>query len=656
MNSITAAPARATKKIVNIAQAQPAHPMNFGRQPPASITSTCETADDPSSWREQVRDMLPKLLEQLRNANDIKALDSTENGSVARALIWHGIKLLERAMPTLRAGSVDDYKTTAYDVHAFLIAAINLDDTAAGLPEILEPVARTMDRIATLVDEASIQPEAPPQPSGEHEQQAFMAGKTLFCNVMTAVAANRDATWLDAAYRYPGVPIDVSAISEALDTIARQPELRHGFCAAATGFLNSAVDSGIISLTARVIQELSHDQCGAGTGEQCDPSQIEERRDIDSRQQAHAPFLAGVALCADMIQVAIDLDAAGDDECDAASLWACVRGRGVQQRSFAAEFLNKITAQPELLEGFAAALSSHLVATGNGGEDPYQLKNFTERDHVGGPDTMYLEEEVEVAPGEEWRRDVDKLLRKCNGTLTDALSVEGLEWGNGPSASMLLRQATEKLDAVIRRVYVDPADQLLGEVNDLQAFTVGAHSMNQVPGTFYSHTKAALFALAKVVEILDMPAPAAPAAAFGDMPDEPVFTDPAEIKLNDVIQRLDAWIDLTEHYDGEADAAFDLMHSEVWGPFYAAQQALYRHDPQTSVLQLMNVGAGLRKVLAAICETDGRWPLIFQSLQLLNALLDDGGDAAARMEFARQTPMPAALPKAAFVHDEAVHH
>lgn len=103
-------------------------------------------------------------------------------------------------------------------------------------------------------------------------------------------------------------------------------------------------------------------------------------------------FMAGKSLAADLIEAALTIAGTGY-EADRAAIQARYRGRGVPQMDFMAPYFERLQAEPELGDGFRAALGSHLVACGNAGDTPDGLRRLTFEDYMGGPGTEYVAEE-----------------------------------------------------------------------------------------------------------------------------------------------------------------------------------------------------------------------------------------------------------------------
>lgn len=103
-------------------------------------------------------------------------------------------------------------------------------------------------------------------------------------------------------------------------------------------------------------------------------------------------FMAGKALAADLIQAALTIAGTGY-EADRAAIQARYRGRGVPQLDFLAPFFVRLQAEPQLADGFRAALGSHLVACGNAGDTPDGLRELPFEEYTGGPGTKYVAEE-----------------------------------------------------------------------------------------------------------------------------------------------------------------------------------------------------------------------------------------------------------------------
>lgn len=110
-------------------------------------------------------------------------------------------------------------------------------------------------------------------------------------------------------------------------------------------------------------------------------------------------FMSGKDLCCELVEEAIRIEQSGSDESELSAAW---RGRGVPQNNFARRFLTKVIEEPELLEGFSAALSCTLRCAGTANDNPGSMRAVTFEDFVGGPDTKYTSEEglEEPAPAE----------------------------------------------------------------------------------------------------------------------------------------------------------------------------------------------------------------------------------------------------------------
>jgi hypothetical protein len=99
-------------------------------------------------------------------------------------------------------------------------------------------------------------------------------------------------------------------------------------------------------------------------------------------------FMAGKALAADLLDAAQSLSADNTVE-----LLAMYRGRNVPQVVFMRDYFETVVARPHLAEGFFASLSAFTALAFAGPIDPEQIREATYLDCVGGPDTVYVEEE-----------------------------------------------------------------------------------------------------------------------------------------------------------------------------------------------------------------------------------------------------------------------
>jgi hypothetical protein len=139
--------------------------------------------------------------------------------------------------------------------------------------------------------------------------------------------------------------------------------------------------------------------------------------------------------------------------------------------------------------------------------------------------------------------------------------------------------------------------------------------------------------------------PAALAAGDADRepepPEEPKFTDPQEAELNDVLWRVDSYIDATEHINLGNKQPLNFKHKHVMGHFYDAQHALWAHQGvKAATVHLCSLHARLMELQDLLDEYDAWGPLVAECLQLLEPYVKGLGhmvkDAPERRETARQ--------------------
>lgn len=221
-------------------------------------------------------------------------------------------------------------------------------------------------------------------------------------------------------------------------------------------------------------------------------------------------WLRGKDLCADMVAEAIKFSG---DAMDRADLQATFRGRGVEQHVFVRPYFDKAQADPDMLEGFLAALSSTLAVAGPANDDPASMQDLTWDDCVGTPETVYMTEEV--SPGEEWRMEVDKLLREANAKFLDALGTEIRDKGEISAAVPLLREVSASIPDLCRTAYASSETDLRESLQKLLTQVRRATGLAAIDtgDSYRKHTRDAERLIEKAISSIGGPAGTPPSGA-----------------------------------------------------------------------------------------------------------------------------------------------
>jgi hypothetical protein len=238
--------------------------------PPAAPAAASPNEDAAPSWRITVRDMLGPVQDAMGAVVTIENLDSAKNGGLVRHNLYGAQAILDAHASMLRTGDPDDYfGSCILPVLARLEGTRTMEHTGLATDLFLRPACETLEAISKILDDASVEPKAPPLPPTDEEIAAFMKGK---------------------------------------------------------------------------------------------------------------------AKAADMVAEAIDISERGSDEAGLEARW---RGKGKPQHAFARKYLVELIERPELLDGFAAALSNTVECAGRGNDSPDTMRALSFEDYIGGPGTNW---------------------------------------------------------------------------------------------------------------------------------------------------------------------------------------------------------------------------------------------------------------------------
>lgn len=332
-------------------------------------------------------------------------------------------------------------------------------------------------------------------------------------------------------------------------------------------------------------------------------------------------FMLGKGLAARMIAKAIEISEEGSDR---AYLEARYRGRDVPQDVFVRPFFASLLANPEMLDGFMAALANTLVTAGSGNDCPEKMSSLLWDDIAGHVDTKYCADEV-APPAEPRALDLilDKLDKHLNAARAKTLPADCLEpLEAAVAASALARLSVRMADAEsalqqVRR-HVFEARTTSPMLEDKHAVARGE--------------------LMEANRLLNKALGGVMVEDRGDAPRSALVA---------LVDRLDYYLEATEHVgEGEPDAVHDLMHrGGVWAMFYDARYAEERGDEPEAVRLIPELREKIATAFAMCDELDARWALFKVSLDLIDEFRPkrSGAPASPRVRPATLAAGPAIL-------------
>lgn len=184
-----------------------------------------------------------------------------------------------------------------------------------------------------------------------------------------------------------------------------------------------------------------------------------------SEFEAADNFMAGKALAADLIEVSLAANRTGDR----ADLLAKYRGRNVSQDVFARDYLDAVHARPHLVEGFCAGLSAFLASAPTAALTPASVREASYLDCVGGPDTVYEGDEINVsgaqpptqppaslAPEPDWVTGMLRILGKLSELARAAGQID-------PGGRSNTEVYASRLDLMAADMLEDHQNRLVGD-------------------------------------------------------------------------------------------------------------------------------------------------------------------------------------------------
>jgi hypothetical protein len=367
---------------------------------------------------------------------------------------------------------------------------------------------------------------------------------------------------------------------------------------------------------------------------------------IDRGSYGQQQFMRGKALLADLLDQVWATEADNDIE-------AKHRPCGVMQNTSAADAcLNQLRFDYGAQRGFAAALTGSIsIGASFGLPDSDMVRDFTYEECIGGPNTVYSnEEERGTDPAASatsptgiaaWRVTVQVAVGKIKDLFSALEEVDHTKGDGNPVAADLARIADRLLDENEELLRTSSADDYYGTCfRFVQAQLVGAKSLPNLSGSVDAIVTAAHDKAQEVVSFLDTadsePRPVADVAATlaqidsvrdgakgaGEVAPDFAPTSPDEERLDEIISRLSVYIEGLEHVS-IADQAHQILHAQVWGPFYEAEEQLHQHKPALASQTLRNLRSGLVSMRETMGVRDGGWPAVHQSILLIDKVLDD---------------------------------
>lgn len=388
---------------------------------------------------------------------------------------------------------------------------------------------------------------------------------------------------------------------------------------------------------------------------------LDEADSLESgRPAATAPneaaFMKGKALSAETLK---GLDEGRHE----AEFEASARGRNKPQFTEPLdEAIDAIIADPSLRTGFAAGLCGYLSCVLDGGIpiDIDYLHRYTYEDWAGGPNTVYDDEAdggaseseaaptpaaADVAPSEatdatsehpaaswvEQALAVSTLLRPV--LLKDAASRPGVESDvmimMDDVEAALSKTATTTNQAACLQAF-DDADNRVGEV-----ITAGEDFLSPLAWGLIYGIERTLEQGVDWVKSNGFPSVIDAWAATLEPGEasqaEPVFTDPTEQRLDELLTRLDACLEGLEQVG--LDDHYDQFHEIVSPHFWEARERLNEHKPVDEVVsKLLLMHAALLILEPQLNGYSSAVPLVQACSALIRAFLDEdggkgGGDA-----------------------------
>jgi hypothetical protein len=179
-----------------------------------------------TTWREQVRDILPGVTSRLVDVCEIGVLDYAEHGASARELAHLAVRTINDNDRLLRSGDPHEYNSECVFVaQAAVDGAMHLPELPAACVDVLAVVSGLVDQISTIADEASPLPEAPPLPGPDREESSGPTDENDFPGEERCEIARRGATFIARIVDHfketgrAGTIGDLDAIAQAASVI-----------------------------------------------------------------------------------------------------------------------------------------------------------------------------------------------------------------------------------------------------------------------------------------------------------------------------------------------------------------------------------------------------------------------------------------------------
>lgn len=380
-------------------------PVRSSDAPPAD-EATLPMRASAAGWRL----LIDSSLSELHSLLDIAlAMDiSVGNNALVVDLVDIVDDLIDEGDIVRSSGSANDYYGECIrKVHAVLTAAKEIPELSDGMLAVLRSAHEAVTRISDVLDQAEVMEREPFDGSAAHapepaacQQDAQRSWRhivrplTRQIDAILSAAAPMDG-WESAAnggfakcnlrraQQLLRANEHLLARASALDYYSRCIMEVQGLVIGARYMPDTAPEQPLVLEAAcGLLKRIEGALNDVGLKTDVPPIELE----VNERA-----FMAGKALAADLVEEAIALDDAGDD---GGELEASYRGRGVAQNSFALRYLRQVIEQPDLLDGFSAALSCTLAAAGSANAAPEELRSLTFEDCIGGPNTKYISDEV----------------------------------------------------------------------------------------------------------------------------------------------------------------------------------------------------------------------------------------------------------------------
>jgi hypothetical protein len=368
---------------------------------------------------------------------------------------------------------------------------------------------------------------------------------------------------------------------------------------------------------------------------------------IDRATYYQQQFMRGKARFADLLDQARATEADNDLE-------AQHRPRDVRQNTRAVDAcLNQLRFDYGAQEGFSAALTGS-ISIGSSFSLPSSdlIRDLTYEECIGGPDTVYADEEEGDADGAAdtmpqtdipaWRITAHDVEQELLGIIEGCRNMDITE-GDTACAFTLLDLASDILADNCEMRRTGSADDYYGDcINQVQALLRGAADMTNTSSAMRTIAGVLLQkvdALAKVLDTADIQVKHETLQAHvaeegtqqpnanavdSDSP-EPVFTDPFEQRTDDLLENIEMYMEGLEHI-GVGEKAYSDLNKLASPHYWEARNLLNNHSTADRIVaEILALRDGL-ELLAAWMAPDPGVPLVRECVTLINTYLGHSGD------------------------------